>query len=180
MGSSILLSGTQDDNIYIIWDGAVEVRVSRTDPETQEHQSVWFENLSRGACINVYAAFTDKMTSLVDFYALTKKTIICKISVGDLYNLAKKRQLLKDKLQILEERIRNEMIDSLDYFTCLKKYIQLDTYDSFFSEREKDSRIKLKKKFRKTMMKFKKKFEKGQVEYPKACLLLSKIKKDRI
>lgn len=91
----------------MIWDGAVEVRVTRTDPDTQKTKSIWFENLQRGACLNVYAAFTDEMSSLVDFYALTKYCIILKINIKDLNKLSKIRQHLKDKLDILYERIRN-------------------------------------------------------------------------
>ena len=41
------------------------------------------------------------MTSLVDFYALTKYCIILKINIKDLYELASRRQHLKDKLDIL-------------------------------------------------------------------------------
>lgn len=65
--------------------------MTRTDPDTNEDQSLWFENLRRGACLNVFAAFSDQMTSLVDFYALTRKCSIGKIAVKDIYKLAQRR-----------------------------------------------------------------------------------------
>ena len=180
MGSSILLNGVQNDNIYVIWDGVVEVRVTRTDPDTGVQKSMWFENLSRGACLNVYSAFTEKMTSLVDFFALTKFCIIKRISVKDIKKLAAKRKLLKDKLEILIERITNEDVDSLDFFTCSKKYIHLETYDSNYSKKEEDKQLKLMKKFRKSVLVFVKQLKEGEVEFPKAVDLLNQIKKDRV
>ena len=43
----------------IIWEGAVEIIVNRVDPETGMKKTVWFENINRGTCMNVYCAFTD-------------------------------------------------------------------------------------------------------------------------
>jgi signal-transduction protein with cAMP-binding, CBS, and nucleotidyltransferase domain len=62
MKQIILKRGIHNENIMIIWEGAIEVIVNRNDPKTNERKSIWFENINRGTCFNVYCAFTDRMT----------------------------------------------------------------------------------------------------------------------
>ena len=68
----------------IIWEGAIEIIVNRVDPTTGTKKTVWFENINRGTCFNVYCAFTDKMNQLVDFVVLSKNCKILNIKVSDL------------------------------------------------------------------------------------------------
>ena len=82
----------------IVWEGAIEVIVNRSDPKTNERKSIWFENINRGTCFNVYCAFSDKMTQLVDFIALSKTCTINMIKVSDLRNLAKSNSVLQNKV----------------------------------------------------------------------------------
>jgi hypothetical protein len=42
----------------MIWEGAIGVIVNRNDPKTDERKSIWFENINRGTCLNVYCAFS--------------------------------------------------------------------------------------------------------------------------
>jgi hypothetical protein len=94
MKQIVLKRGIHNDRIMMIWEGSIEVIVNRNNPVTGEYKSIWFENINRGTCFNVFCAFSDRMTQMVDFKALSKTCVINSIKVGDLRNLAKKHSIL--------------------------------------------------------------------------------------
>lgn len=85
MKQIILKKQALNDNIMILWEGAVVIEVGRTDPSTLDRQHVWFENINRGACFNVFCAFSPKVAPLVDYVALSKECTILTIKVSALH-----------------------------------------------------------------------------------------------
>ena len=130
MKQVILKKQALNDNIMILWEGAVVVEVCRTDPSTLDRQRVWFENINRGACFNVFCAFSQNMAPLVDYVVLSKECTILAIKVSDLYQLSKRHPDLADKLKKLQLKVDGEQVDCLDVFRFQNKYLRLDTYRS--------------------------------------------------
>lgn len=67
----------------IVWEGNVQVRVERRNPDTNQVTSYWLDTLEKGACISVFKCF-DNSKSLVNYYASSKKVIIEFISAEEL------------------------------------------------------------------------------------------------
>ena len=84
MGDLILKQGENNEKIMILWEGTIQVRVSRSDPETDEYQDLWLDNLEKGACLAVYTSFIHRQTSLVNFIASSKNVVVYQIDVNDL------------------------------------------------------------------------------------------------
>lgn len=80
-GDQILANGDKSTKILILWEGNVQVRVTRQDPILETTVDIWFDNLSRGACIDVYNAIDPDRQTLVDYYANSKHCIVYKIDV---------------------------------------------------------------------------------------------------
>lgn len=82
------------------------------------------DTLDKGACFSVYTAFCEERTSLVDFYANSNKCIVYQINSQDLVDLARDNIDIKDRLNTVKLRIKNNMVDDIDYFTFPKKYLE--------------------------------------------------------
>ena len=106
----------------ILWDGLIQVRVERVNPSTGEVQSYWLDTLEKGACISVFNCFSNKK-SLVNFYAASPNCRIDFIEASDLENLGKEIIALNDRLNVIKLRIKNKMVDDIDYFTFPKQYL---------------------------------------------------------
>lgn len=122
-GDSILLGHMENKNILIVWEGTVQVRVERRDPNTGYLSSSWLDTLEKGACISVFNCFYNTK-SLVNFYASSKKCIILMIKVDDLEQLAKETIVLNDRLNVIKLRIKNKFVDDIDYFTYPKRFLE--------------------------------------------------------
>ena len=56
-GDLILAKGQFNKSILILWEGELQVRVSRKDPSSDEVVDIWLDNLRKGTCIEVYNCF---------------------------------------------------------------------------------------------------------------------------
>lgn len=56
-GERVLKPHELNKSILILWEGKVQVRVERRDPETGLEKDFWLGNLNKGACFNVYNSF---------------------------------------------------------------------------------------------------------------------------
>ena len=137
-GETILASFHSSDSIMIIWQGLVQVRVNRIDHETGETEDLWFDTLEKGACLSVYNAFNPDWTSLINFKASEKNTILLKLKASDLEDLGVKNYQIKYKVEIAKLRIKNNAVDEIDYFTFPKKYLEVN----LVNQTRKDMAIK--------------------------------------
>lgn len=87
-GDVILNSNMSNDQIIIIWDGKVQVRVERFNKETNEVESHWLCNLRSGASISIFKCF-DNSKSLVSYIAASSPCVIFYISTVKLEELAR-------------------------------------------------------------------------------------------
>lgn len=121
-GDNILKRYMANDRIMIIWEGEVQVRVERVDPDTGKPQSYWFDTLEKGACLSVYTCFGNSK-SLVNLYAASVCTIQF-IKTKDLEDLGKRNVALKERLNVIKLKIENSLVGDIDYFTFPKRLLQ--------------------------------------------------------
>lgn len=107
----------------IVWEGSIQARVERRNPVTREIESYWLDTLEKGACISVFRCF-DNSRSLVNYYASSKKVAVDFISANDLEDMARQTIALNDRLSVIKLRIKNKMVDDIDYFTYPKRLLE--------------------------------------------------------
>ena len=73
----------------VVWEGQVDVRVSRVNPIDCSIIEYEFCALKRGSCFNVYNSFIRDKVSLLDYYAASTNNQIYFIDIKDLRALAK-------------------------------------------------------------------------------------------
>jgi hypothetical protein len=105
-----------NDQIMIIWEGQVQVRVELVNQKTKKLKSYWFDTLDKGACISVFSCFSD-FKSLINLYASSPHCIIQFIKAKDLEKLGQEIISLNDRLSVIKLRIQNKEVDDIDYFT---------------------------------------------------------------
>jgi len=86
----------------ILWEGSIQVRVSRIDPYTHISDDYWLDNLDKGTCIAVYTAFIPWITSLVNFFASSKSCVILEIDVKELIDLSANDIQLSDAIKLIK------------------------------------------------------------------------------
>ena len=88
-GEQIVKSSEVNTNIIIVWNGTLQMRVSRFDPDTNVSSDFWIGNIHKGACIDVYNCFQVRHTSLVKYVVSSRFCTVQLISLQDLRDLAK-------------------------------------------------------------------------------------------
>jgi len=86
-----------------------------------------------------------------------------------------------DRLNILRERIRNQLVDDIDYFPFPKKYLESSlenkTDEDFKIERKKY--LNSKTKMRTKLLKLASLIKAGKITYPETLDLLYKVRQDK-
>ena len=126
MGQSIILKMSKSNKIMILWEGAIEVQVSQ-DNKPNQNQNIWFENLNRGSCFNVFCPFSETMLPVVNYIPISEICTILSIDANDLIALSSKHPELKTIMENLNKSIRHSC--NLDFFRFQKKYLDLDAKD---------------------------------------------------
>ena len=72
----------------ILWEGTIQARVRRFDPETNEMKDYWFDTLEKGVSMQVYNSFMTDKTSLLDFYSSSSPCRIYYIDHKELIKLS--------------------------------------------------------------------------------------------
>lgn len=88
LGDIVLKQGQNNEKIMILWEGTIQVRVSRKDPDSNHIEDFWLDNLEKGAQIAVYSSFIERQTPLVNFYASSKNCVVLQIDVKELIELS--------------------------------------------------------------------------------------------
>ena len=112
----------ENKRIMIVWEGLIQARIERLDPDTNELQSYWLDTIEKGACFSVFNCFSNTK-SMVNFYAASPNCIINTINAKDLENLGKEIIPLNDRLNVIKLRIQNKLVDDIDYFTFPKRLL---------------------------------------------------------
>lgn len=99
LGDLVLKQGQNNEKIMILWEGTIQARVSRKDPDSNEFQDYWLDNLEKGACLAVYTSFIERQTSLVNFYASSKNCVMLQIDVNELMELCTNDIALQDRVK---------------------------------------------------------------------------------
>ena len=86
--------------------------------------NIWFDHLNQGTCFGVYNSFSDVNTSLVDYYASSKHVSVYKIDVTDLEKAAENSIQLRNNLDIVKLRIKNNHVGDIDYFKYPKRFLE--------------------------------------------------------
>ena len=76
LGDLILGQQQSCDCINILWDGNIQVRANRKDPDSNRVVDLWLDTIEKGTSFSVYTAFDDEETSLVDFYAKSNECVV--------------------------------------------------------------------------------------------------------
>ena len=61
---------------------------------------------------------------MVSYIACSKKTMVFSLNSKDLIELGQSNYKIKDKIDIALLRIKNNLVDKLDYFTFPRKYLE--------------------------------------------------------
>ena len=182
LGDLILGQQQSCDFINILWEGSIQVRVSRVDPETGRTIDLWMDTIDKGACFSVYTAFCEERTSLVDFYANSSKCVVYQIDSKDLIDLAKDNIDVKDRLNTVKLRIKNNLVDDIDYFTFPKKYLEYNLQDMTDRDIKKDRKayIKSKRVMIDQILRYASLVSRNKAHMPPVIGLLSQIRQDLI
>ena len=175
-GDVIFQSGQYSRNIFILWEGNIQVRVSRS--YEGRNQNYWFDNLEKGVCLNVYNSFKQGKLSLLDYYASSGNNIMYLIPIEDLIELGKTNQQIGDRIDIAQLRIQYDLVDDLDYFKFPKRNLECNLVGAGFIN-SVDIRIKFvskKKVMIEQMKKFTKRYKKGKLPFPMAIDLIHKLR----
>lgn len=180
-GDLVLGKGQINQNILILWEGTIQVRVTKKDVETEEVSDYWLDNLEKGTCFSVYNCFDRRRSQIVDFYASSQTCVIQSININELENLAQNIIALNDRLKHVKLRIQSNMVDDIDYFTfptqMLEQNIQNKTDDDFRQYRKKMA--KAKEIMTKQILRFVELHKEKKADFPKAIDLLMEIRKGR-
>lgn len=177
----ILAAGQFNRSILILWEGEVQVRVSRKDPFSNEVVDIWLDNLKKGTCIEVYNCFQDENTPLVDYYANSKPAVLYFVDVADLEARAKNVLALKHRLDIVKLRIKSKLVGDIDYFKYPRRFLEQNVARTVDEDIRKYRRQQARAKaaMTKAILKYVRNYRRGRVLFPKAIETLGLIRKDR-
>lgn len=180
-GDFILQCGEKNRSIYIVWEGDVQVRVSRRDPSKLTQRDIWFDNLEKGTCFEVFNAIDDNSQTLLDYVANSRFTVLYKIDRDDLDREAQNCLVLKNRLQIVRLRIKNKEVGDLDYFKFPKRYLDCAFLDQTDEDHQmlRHKQVIAKRRMISCMLRFIRNFRQGRVIFPWALETLDLIRKDR-
>ena len=112
-----------NEQIMIIIDGCVQVRVRCYDEETEDYVDMWLDTITKGGCFNVYSPFCHDCGSLVTYMA-TKPCNIDVINLSNLENEAVNIIELKQILQSVREKVKFKHVNDIDFFKFPSKYLE--------------------------------------------------------
>ena len=125
----------------------------------------------------MFSCFVQNSKSIVNLFASTA-CIIHFIKASDLENLGKEIFDLKDRLKVIKLRIKNKMVDDIDYFTFPKRHLQNEInkksvkHMNLFGQNYRAS----KKVMLHALINYSKLVKNGYCKLPKALHLLDKIR----
>lgn len=118
-GEVILSQDEFSDCIMVVMEGVVQVLISG------DNSDYWLADIDIGTCFNVYNCFSEgNITSLVSYRVISKRCQIEFISTKDLQKLSSHFVEIHDALNIGIQRIKNSLVDDIDYFLFPKKYLE--------------------------------------------------------
>ena len=123
-GDLILASGQKNKSIYILWEGEIQVRVIHLEKDNNSETDLWFDNLKKGACFEVYNSLDDTNTSLVNYFACSRHVSVYKLDIKDLEEASKTSIGLRDRLQFIRLRIKRKHVGDIDYFKYPKRFLE--------------------------------------------------------
>jgi len=123
-GDRILKQNMGNSNIFIIWEGEVQARVSCYNKEADNYDDLWLDTLEIGACFNIYNCFFKDNLPLLDMYADTKVAKLFCLNANELIELSEKSMSLMDRINTVKLKITGRLVDDIDYFPFPKKYLE--------------------------------------------------------
>jgi len=85
---------------------------------------LWLENLNEGACFNVYKCFGLQTRPLVTYVVSSETCKFYTLSLSDVRKVAKTDIPLADSLDLIDLRIKKNLVDDIDIFPYNKSYYE--------------------------------------------------------
>jgi hypothetical protein len=112
----------ENDKIFILLKGEIQVRVHYINLATKERVDYWICTLRQGGCFNVYSPFSSKRSSIV-YFVTTEDCLIEYLSLAELKEASLNMIKLHDILTETREKVKKNKVDDLDFFTFPQKFL---------------------------------------------------------